>query len=111
MGTFHYTPQSRCADMAVQSTEVQFYVVSASNIISIGLYTPWPNRAEAAALCLFKATLHDLCAQIGTLPELKQVTVRELLRNTAAVRNSMETYGETKLMWNLFFLKKSLETL
>ena len=46
----------------------------------------------------FKETEHDLCSQIGSAPELKQVTVRELLRKTAAVRNSMVTYGGQKLL-------------
>ena len=50
------------------------------------------NRAEAAVR-VFKETLHDLCSQIGAAPELKQVTVRELLRKTASVRISMATYG------------------
>ena len=63
-------------------------------------YTPLPNRAEAAVL-VFKATLLDLCALIGTLPELKQVAVREVLRITVAARNSMVTYGG-KPLWNLF---------
>jgi hypothetical protein len=59
----------------------------------MGPSTPWPNRAEAAVR-VFKATLHDLCAQIGTSPELQQVTVRELLRKkAAAVMNSMVIYG------------------
>ena len=52
---------------------------------------------------VFKAFLHDRCAQIGTLPELKQVTVRELLRKTAAVRkNSMVTYGGLTLVELVF---------
>ena len=42
---------------------------------------------------VFKQTLRDLSSQIGSAPELKQVTARELLRKTAAVRNSMVTYG------------------
>ena len=63
---------------------------------STGLYTPWPNRAEAA-LSVFMATLHELCSQVGSLPELKQVTVIELLRKTAAAMNSMVTYGGTTL--------------
>ncbi|MFN9914505.1 MAG: hypothetical protein ACK53L_18090, partial [Pirellulaceae bacterium] len=64
-------------------------------VFSTGPYTPWPNRAEGT-IRVFKATLHDLCAQIGTLPELKQVTVIELLRKTATVRHSMVTYGGKK---------------
>ena len=84
MDTFHCTPQSVCADMAFQSTEVQ-YVFRCFGmkpcLFSRGPYTPWLRRAEAAVR-VFKATLHDLCAQIGTLPELKQVRVRELLRQT-----------------------------
>jgi hypothetical protein len=45
---------------------------------------------------VFNETLHDLCSQIGAAPELEQAIVRELLRNTAAVRNSMVTYGGKK---------------
>ena len=37
--------------------------------------------------------MHVLCASLGTSPKLKQVTVRELLRNTSVVRNSIVTYG------------------
>ena len=93
MDTFHCTPLSVCADMAFQYREVQ-YMFRRLNIkpfFSTGPYTPWPNRVEAAArVC--RETLHDLCSQIGSAPELKQVTVRELLRK-AAVGNSMVTYG------------------
>ena len=95
--SFHCTPQSICVDMAFQSTEVQDFFRRFGikpSLFSIGPYTPWPNRAEAAVR-VFKAILHDLCAQIGTLPELKQVTVREL-RKTAAVRNSTVTHGGKK---------------
>ena len=60
--------------------------------LSAGPYTPWPNRAEAAVR-YFKATLFDLCAQIGSSPELKQVTVRELLRKSSAVRSSTVSTG------------------
>ena len=74
-----------------------FFAVSTSNISSTSPYTPWPNRAEAAVR-VFKETLHDLCSHIGSAPELKQVTVRELLRKTAAVRNSMVTYGGKALV-------------
>ena len=93
MDTFHCTPLSVCADMAFQSSEVQD-LFRRLNIrpFSTGPYTPWPNRAEAAVR-VFKETLHDLCSQISSAPELKQVIVRELLRKTAAVRNSMVTYG------------------
>ena len=66
--------------------------VLAVNLPSTGPSPPRPNRAEAAVR-VFKATLRDLCAQIGTLPKLKHVAVRELLIKTAAVRNSMVTYG------------------
>ena len=60
--------------MAFQSTEVQdFFRRFGIKPFSTGPYTPWPNRAEAAVR-VFKATLHDLCAQIGTPLELKQVT-------------------------------------
>jgi hypothetical protein len=84
-------------------------VVLAVNLfLSTGPYTPWPNRAEAA-VPVFKATLQYLCAQIGTLLELKQVTVRELLRNTAAVRNSMVIYGGKNLVEAVF--GRSRETL
>ena len=61
--TFHCTPQNICADMAFQSTEVQDSFRRFG--IFTGDYTPWPNRAEAAVR-VFKATLHDLCARIGT---------------------------------------------
>ncbi|MFM7853876.1 MAG: hypothetical protein ACKO96_18615, partial [Flammeovirgaceae bacterium] len=54
-------------------------------------YTPWPTRV-AVAVRVFKATWRD---QIGTDPELKQVTVRALLRKnrTSAVRYCMVTEG------------------
>ena len=55
-------------------------------------YTPWPNKAEAPWR-VFKATLFDLCAQMGSSPELKKVTVRERLRKTLVVRFSRVTYG------------------
>ena len=97
--TFHCTPQSICSDIACQSPEVQDFFRRFGIKLSTGLYTPWPNRAEAAVR-VFKATLNDICAQIGTIPELKQVTVRELLRTNAAVRNAMVTYGKTLL--NMF---------
>jgi hypothetical protein len=57
-----------------------------------GPYTQWPNRAEAVVR-VFKATLHDICAHVGTSVGLKQVSVRELLSKVAVVRNSMVTYG------------------
>ena len=67
MDTFHCTPHSICADMV--SSQLKFKISSvalALNLLlfSTGPYTPWPNRAEAAVR-VFKATLHDLCAQIG----------------------------------------------
>ena len=94
MDTFHCTPLSVCADMAFQSSEVQdlFRRLNIRPFFYIGPYTPWPNRAEAAVR-VFKENLHDLCSQIGSAPELEQVAVRELLRNTATMRNSMVTYG------------------
>jgi hypothetical protein len=85
-------------------TEVQDFPTFSNQAFSIGLYTPWQNRAEAAVR-VFKATLYDLCAQIGTLPELKQVTVRELMSKTAAVRNSMVTWRKTLV--ELVFRKKA----
>jgi len=72
--------------------KISFVVSTLNPFFSTGPYTPWPNIAEASVRA-FKETLHDLCLQIGSAPELKQVTVRELLRKTAAVRNSMVTYG------------------
>ena len=88
--------------MAFQSSEVQslFHSLNIKHF-STGPYTPWPNRAEAEVR-VFKESLHDLCSQIGFAPELKPVTVRELIRNTAAVRNSMVTYGEKQLLLSLF---------
>ena len=84
-----------------QSTKVQeFFRRLNIKPFSIGPYTPWPNRAEAAVR-VFLETLHDLCSQVGLSLELKQVTVRELLRKTASVRNSMVTYGGQPLS-NLF---------
>ena len=87
-----------------RSNPVKFKISSVVSTLdlffSTGPYTPWPNRAEAAVR-VFKETLHDLCSQIGSAPELKQVTVRELLRKTAAGRNSMVTYGG-KLLLSLF---------
>ena len=81
-------------------------VVSTLNLcFPTGPYTPWPNIAEAAVR-VFKETLHDLCSQIGSAPELKQVTVRELIRKSAAVRNSMVTYGGKPLV-ELVFWKKT----
>ena len=104
MDTFHCTPLSVCADMAFQSNEVQdlFRRLNIRPFFSTGPYTPWPNRAEAAVRVLFKETLHDLCSQIGSAPELKQVTVRELFRKTAVVRHSMVTYGGKKLCRTCF---------
>ena len=83
MDTFHCTPHNICADMAFQSTEVRYFFRRFGiKPFSTGPYTPWPNRAEAVVK-VFKATLHALCAQIGTWSELKQGTVRELLRKKA----------------------------
>ena len=105
MDTFHCTPLSVCADMAFQSSEVQDLFRRLSiRPFSTGPYTPWPNRAEAAVR-VFKDTSHDLCSQIGSAPELKQVIVRELLRKTAAVRNSMVTYGGKALVELVFRTK------
>ena len=79
--------------MALQSTEVQdFFRRLNIKPFSTGPYTPWSNRADAAVR-VFKETLHDLCSQVGSSLELKHVTVRELLRKTAALRTSMVTYG------------------
>ena len=93
MDTFHCAPLSVCADMAFQSSEVPD-LFRRLNIkqFTTGPYTPWPNRAEATVR-VFKETLHDLCSQIGSALELKQVAVRELLMKAAAVRNSMVAYG------------------
>ena len=92
--------------MAFQSSEVQslFHSLNIKHF-STGPYTPWPNRAEAAVR-VFKETLHDLCSQIGSALELKQVTVRELLRKTASVRNSIVTYGGQTSV-ELVFWKKT----
>ena len=76
-------------------------VVSTLDLFSPGPYTPWPNRAEATVR-VFKETLHDLCSQIGSAPELKQVTVRELLRKATTVRNSIVTSYGGKPRLNLF---------
>ncbi len=69
MDTFHCTPMHLCADMALQSTELQ-YLFRRFDIkpdIAIGPDTPRPKRAEATVRVV-KATLHDLCAQIGNFP-------------------------------------------
>ena len=68
-----------------------------SSVFQQGLTLHGQNRAEAAVR-VFKETLHDLCSQVGKAPELKQVTVRELLRKTAVVRISMVTFGGKKLL-------------
>ena len=105
MDTYHCTTHIICADVDFQSTEVQdFFRHFGIKPFSTSPYTPWPNRAEASVRVL-NATLHDLCDQIGTLPELKQVTVIELLRKTAVARNSMVTYGENTV--ELVFWKKA----
>ncbi len=76
METFHCTPLAVCADMAFQSTEVQYFFrrLNIKPFFSTGPYTPWPNRAEAAVR-VFKETLHDLCSQVGSSRVLKQVPV------------------------------------
>ena len=87
MDTCHCTLKTLCADTAFQSTELQDLCSSfVIEPFSTGPYTPWPNRAEAAVR-VFKATLSDLCAQLGSSLELKRVVVRELLRTTSVVRN------------------------
>jgi len=106
MDTFHRTPQSICDEMAFQSTAVQdLFRRFGSKPFFTGPYTPWPIRAEAAVR-VFKATLHDLCDLIGTLPELKQVVVRELLRNKS--RSSEELHGDVwrKTLVELVFGRK-----
>ena len=79
-------------------------VVSELNI-STGPYTPWPNRAEAAVRVL-KETLHELSSQKGSAPELKQVTVRELLRKS---RSSEKLNGDFwwKTLVELVFRKET----
>ena len=60
----------------------------ASSLYQTQPYAPWPNKSEATVR-VFKDTLFDLCAQIGSSPELNQLTVREHLKQTSALRNSM----------------------
>ena len=68
--------------------------VLVSNLFFKKLVHTHHGRIEQKQQFVFsRLLLHDLCAQIGTVAELKQVTVRKLLRKTAAVRNSMVTYG------------------
>ena len=82
--------------MSFKSAEDQdFFRRFVSKPFSTGPYTPLLNGAEAAVR-VFKATLFDLCAQLGSASELNQVTVTDLLRQTCAVRNSMVTFGGTK---------------
>ena len=102
MDTCHCTPKILCADMAFQSTELHdlFRRFEITPFLT-GPCTPWPNRAEAAVR-VSKATLVDLGAQLEPLSELKQVTRRELLRTTSAVRISMVTYGGQALVELVF---------
>ena len=79
MDTCHSTPKTLCANMAFHSSELpDFFRRFDSNLFSTGPYTPWPNQKEATVR-VGKATLFDLCAQLGSSPELRQVTVRELV--------------------------------
>ena len=77
-----------------------FFVVSTSNIFHRSLRT-MAKQSRSSSACV-QGQLHDLCSQIGSAPELKQVTVRELLRRIAAVRHSMVTYGGKQLLLRLF---------
>ena len=79
MDTCHSNPKTLCANMAFHSSGLpDFFRRFASNLFSTGPYTPWPNQKEAT-IRVCKATLFDLCAQLGSSPELRQVTVRELV--------------------------------
>ena len=64
---------------------------------SAGPYTPWPNRAEAAVRVV-KATRSDLCAQLGSSPELKKITPRELLRKLLLSRSPLLITEEKRLL-------------
>ena len=78
-----------------------------SSVVStLNLVPPVPTHMatqQKQQVRAFKDTLHDLRSQIGSALELKQVTVRELLRTSAAVRNSMVTYGGKALVELVFF--------
>ena len=96
----HCSPKRLRADMSFSITELPaFFRRFDTKPFSTGPYTPWPNTAEAAVRVV-NATLFDLRAQLGSAPELKQITVRELLRKPSAVRNSMVTDGgNTPMEW------------
>ena len=92
MDTFHCTPHIICADLAFQSTEVQdFFRRVGINPLSTGPYTPGPNRAEAAVR-VFKATLHDLCAQIGTFTRIKSSSSETSVKKKSC--SSEELHGD-----------------
>ena len=93
---YHLQPKSVVADQAFMTeTWEHFYQSLDITPISLGLNTPWPNRAEAAVR-LLKAQLKIMLSSIkaGTAPAiLKKVTYRQLVKAAATVRNQTVTYG------------------
>ena len=84
MDTFHCTPRTLCVDAAFQSTDLQeFFRRFDIKLVASVPYTLWPteqkHQSEFSRLPYLISVL-----KIGSYLELKQITVRELLRTTSA---------------------------
>jgi len=94
MDTYQCTPKAVCADMAFHTPKSfqDFYRLHSVKPLPTGPATPWPNRAEAAVR-LFKQFFQSLVHEVLKNPNLKHVTVRQLMRKAASARNTTFTWS------------------
>jgi hypothetical protein len=86
-------PKKIVADSAfMRPQREKFYTTHDIQPISIGLFTPWPNRAEASVR-VFKKHVYQLFDDLEKDAVRKQATTQTVLREACWARNVSCTYG------------------
>ena len=102
MDTFQMNPKAVCADMAFHRPhDMQaFYRVHNVKRFPTGPHTPWPNRAEMGVRLFkkFLLALVDTATKNLDQTPLAQITLAQLMRKAATVRNTQVTFsGKTPM--------------
>ena len=93
MHNFQVSPKKIVGDSAFQTpTWERFYNTHDITPISIGPFTPWPNRAEASVR-VFKRHIYQLFSDFEKDPIRKAATFKMVLREGCWARNVSCTYG------------------
>ena len=95
MDTFQMHLKAICADMALhQPLDMQaFYRMHNVKRLPTGQHTPWPNRAEMGVRLFKKFFLAfvDTASKKLDQTTLAQITLAQLIRKAATVRNTQVT--------------------